>query len=331
MNWKWNYGHSVVILPAEALGIGATDEQTRVLLSLAKDPALADEPAKLAVAANVKTGEIDKILAFWQSNGILIPEDAAAIPVIAEVTESKKSRVLPRADEIPGYSSDELSEMLEKRTALRSMVDDAQQILGKMCNTYEVNLILGMTDYLGLSEKYILLLLSHCRRIDMNSMRAIERYAIRLVDKGICTVPDLEVWVEQAEALHTLEGKVRRLLGMNNRALSEKQKKMLENWRSYGYDEEVIRRAYESAANTIPEPTLNYLNSILERWHSEGLKTLQEIDQKQAEEEAQKSARKKGKNANSSFDTDEFYEAALRRTFQKKNDRISPESNDEKH
>ena len=321
---KWNYGHGVVILPAEALSVGATDEQIRVLLCLAKDASLAEDPARLAKEAKVKEGQIEGLLAFWQTKGILISEDAA-VPAVAEVAEPKAARVLPRADEIPGYSSSELSEMLEKRTALRSMVDDAQQILGKMCNTYEVNLLLGMTDYLGLDEKYILLLLSHCRRIEMTSMRSIERYAIRLVDKGICTVPELEVWVEQAESLHTLEGQVRRLLGMNSRALTEKQKKMLEAWQSYGYGEDVIRLAYETTADTISEPNLNYLNSILERWHSEGLKTAEEIKRKREEEAAQKSARKKGKDAGSSFDTDEFYEAALRRTFQKKDGKSSPE------
>ena len=323
MKWKWNYGHHVVTLPAEALAAGATDEQMRVLLCIAKDQALADHPAKLAAEAKVEAGKISDLLVFWQSKGILIPEDSAAVPAIAKVSEPETIRVLPRADEIPNYSSTELAEMLEKRSALRSMVDDAQQILGKMCNTYEVNLLLGMTDYLGLDENYILLLLSHCRRIEISSMRAIERYAIRLVDKGICTVPELEVWVEQAEALHTLEGQVRRLLGMNNRSLTEKQKKMLETWQSYGYGEDVIRRAYETAADAIPEPTLNYLHSILERWHGEGLKTVQEIDRKREEEEAQKAARKKGKNTNSSFDTDDFYEAALRRTFQKKDEKSS--------
>lgn len=328
---KWNYGHNVLVLPAEALSVGATDEQMRVLLCLAKDATLAEDPATLAKEATVDAGKIESLLTFWQTKGILIPDDAIAIPAMSEVTETKPVRVLPRADEIPSYSSTELSEMLEKRSALRSMVDDAQQILGKMCNTYEVNLMLGMTDYLGLDEKYILLLLSHCRRIEMTSMRSIERYAIRLVDKGICTVPELEVWVEQAEALHTLEGQVRRLLGMNSRALTEKQKKMLESWQSYGYGEEIIRRAYEIAADTISEPTLNYLNSILERWHSEGLNTLQEIDRKREEEEAQKNARKKGKNAGSSFDTDDFYEAALRRTFQKKDGKSSPKDQDEKH
>ncbi len=315
MSWKWNYGHNVLILPAGALEAGASDEQMRGLLCIAKDPMLAEEPEKLAAAVGIDVGKAADLLTFWQEKEILIPDDTA--PAAVKHPEPKKARVLPRADEIPGYSSSELSEMLEKRSALRSMVDDAQQILGKMCNTYEVNLLLGMTDYLGLDEKYILLLLSHCRRIEMSSMRAIERYAIRLVDKGICTVPALEVWVEQAEALHTLEGQVRRLFGMNNRALTEKQKKMLETWQSYGYDEEVIRRAYEAAADAIPEPTLNYLNSILERWHSEGLKTVQEIERKQVEEKAQKEARKKEKTANSSFDTDDFYEAALRRTFQK--------------
>ena len=318
MKWKWNYGHDVIVLPAGALTADASDEQVRILLCLASDPSSADDPVRLAKAAKVDECRINDALSFWQAHGILTLDDPDAVPAMADLPAPASVRVLPRPDEVPNYSSTDLADMLEKRTALRSMVDDASQILGKMCNSYEVNILLGMTDYLGLDEKYILLLLTHCRKIEMISMRAIERYAIRLVDNGIRTVPDLEVWVEKAEAIHTLEGQVRRLLGMNNRALTEKQKKMLETWHSYGYDGEIIRRAYETAADAISEPNLNYLNSILERWHGEGLKTAEEIDRKKAEEQLQKESRKKGKDSNSSFDTDEFYEAALRRSFRKK-------------
>ena len=68
---------------------------------------------------------------------------------------------------------------------------------------------------------------------------------------------------------------------------------------------DVISMAYEIAVARTKEPSVPYTNAILERWHKEGLKNLEEIEKA----EAQKAP------TNGSFDTDDFFEAALKRSF----------------
>ena len=86
---------------------------------------------------------------------------------------------------------------------------------------------------------------------------------------------------------------------------------MLDAWSSYGYGEDIIRRAYEITVGAINEPSLPYANSILERWHSDGLDTAAQIDAKlDAEREKKGQTPREG-----SFDTDDFFEAALRRSY----------------
>ena len=53
MEWKWNYGQGVLVLPSTVPEADATPEQLRVLLWLASDPTLFAKPAQLARLAGM--------------------------------------------------------------------------------------------------------------------------------------------------------------------------------------------------------------------------------------------------------------------------------------
>ena len=321
MTYRWNYGSGVLNLPAAALDAGASAEQLQILLLLAKSGDATAE--SLAKDAHCSVKKAEEALSFWRNAGILVSEQEAKaeqkpeekVPNAQKPEQQEKK--LARADEIPTYSVSELNEMMDRRQSLRAMVNEAQQILGKMFNTYEINVLLGMVDYLELDEDYVLLLLAHCARIEKKGMRSIERYAISLIDRGITTASALEEQVQIIEAQHTLEGKVRSIFGMKSRSLTEKEQKMIGTWVGFGYGEDVIRRAYEITVDTIQKPSMQYTTAILDRWHAEGLKTLAEIDRKIEAERAAKGAERTTDSDFKTFDADAAFEAALKRSFKK--------------
>lgn len=324
MEWKWNYGQGVLTLPAAALEANASPEQLRVLLWLASDPSLFTKPAQLAKLADCDRTSVGDILRFWQDADILCGgKDSDLTKPLKKTAPGKQPErkpdapavkpvmALAHADELPNYTTEQLSGLLEKNQPLRLLVDEAQQVWGKVFNPYETQLLVGLSDYLGLDDEYILLLLAHCRRMEKRSMREVERYALRLMDDGVTNAAALEDFVRKAEARRTLQGKVRAMFGIGSRSFTGKENKMLDAWSSYGYGEDIIRRAYEITVGAINEPSLPYANSILERWHSEGLDTAAQIDAKlDAEREKKGQTPREG-----SFDTDDFFEAALRRSY----------------
>ncbi len=343
MEWKWNYGQGVLVLPSTVPETDATPEQLRVLLWLASDPTLFSKPAQLARLAGADRDEIGDILDFWQSVGVLSsgkdpqeraktpkkPTEKPAEPATKHAAASKPAPILARADELPNYSTAELADLLEKNQPMRMLVNEAQNIWGKVFNPYEVQLLIGLSDYLRLDNEYILLLLAHCKRIEKRSLREVERYAIRLVDDGVTDATALEEFVKRTEARRTLQGKIRAMFGLGSRSFTAKENAMLDNWNAYGYGEDIIRRAYEITVGAINEPSLPYANSILERWHSEGLDTAAQIDAKlDAEREKKGQAVMTG-----SFDTDDFFEAALNRSFYTEplTEQSADRSTEEKH
>lgn len=344
---KFNYQQEVLVLPASILNAGADPAQLRVLLWLASDASLARKVRQLAKLAECDADTARDALRFWQEAGVLTDAEAEALPAMASAEpapkketpkpKEEKRTLVRRADELPTYTSVELADLLEARASVRVLVDEAQRILGKLFNPSELNILVGMLDYLALSEESILLLLAHCKKIGKTNLRAIEKYAYSLVDRGITEPAALEEEICILEELHSFEGEIRTLFGMKSRALTTRESTMLRAWRSFGYGIEIVRLAYELTVNATSEPSLPYANAILERWNAEGLRNEEEI-RKSLEEssgEAQ-GARDRGRGRSgrngkrgtgektdlgkpalgNSFDTDDFFEAALQRSFQ---------------
>ena len=293
---------------------GADAVQLRVLLWLASDLSLAGKPRQLAKLAECDVKAAEGALRYWTACGVLTEDGESAVPVMATsaVTEKPKKTLVHRAEVLPTYSSTELADILEQREGVRIMVDEAQRIIGKMFNPSEMNILIGMLDYLSISEEGILMILAHCKRIGKTNLRSIEKYAYSLTDREITDPQALEEEFRTVEALHSFEGEIRTMFGMKSRALTAKESKMLRAWVSFGYGADVVRLAYEITVNATGEASLAYANAILERWNAEGLKTPEEIEQAIETEKSERSGEPK---LGSSFDTDDLFEAALKRSF----------------
>lgn len=320
---KLNFQQDVIVLPASVLSACADADAAamRVLLWLASDLSLAEKPKQLAKLADCDLRMVKAALTFWQFSDVLAKDaEEEATPVMASApTPAPKETAAPapekkplqRASEMPTYTTDEIAKMLETRATMRMLIDEAQREIGKMFNSNDINIIVGMRDYLGLGEEAILLILAHCKRIGKKTMRAAEQYAFSLVDRGITEAEQVNEAIRVSEALHTFEGEVRTLFGMKSRALTSRESKMLEKWVSFGYGIDVVKLAYEMTVSATNEASVPYANAILERWNADGLQTLEQI---QAALEADK-VKKGSKPETGSFDTDDFFEAALKKGF----------------
>ena len=319
---KLNFGQEVLVLPATVLSHldAATPEQIRVLLWLASDLSLSTKHKQLAKLAGCDAATARNAVSFWCACGIMGEAGESAVPAMATIpAEAPTKKKLQRADELPNYTSVELAELLEARASVRVLIDEAQRILGKMFNPSDVNIMVGMLDYLGMNEECILLLLAHCKRIGKSNLRAIEKYAYTLIDKGINDVEAMEEEICHVEAMHTFEGEVRALFGMKSRALTSKESKMLSAWLSFGYDINIVRMAYEITVNATGEPSVAYANAILEKWNANAWKTKTEIEAgMNAEREKREGSANGKKELGNSFDTDDFFEAALERGFRER-------------
>ena len=321
MNLFFSYGSDVLTLPAAALSHidKATKRDLRVLLCLAAEGSHTRDIAALvpavAKALQIDAAEVENAISFWRGAGILslVKEGEAAPTAVAQSTATAKPEA-PKASAVadrglPSYSADELAGILERRRDLSALIDACQQALGKIFNTVEVGIIAGMRDYLGFEGEYILLLLSHCARMEKKSLRYAEKMALSLYDDGVTEVAALEERLLRIETMATATGKIRAMFGLASRALTTKEKAMIEKWVCVmQYTDDVLQKAYETTVDAIGKPSIAYANTILERWYAEGYRTVEDVERALSDYRREKSG-------GSSFDVEDFFQAALKNTY----------------
>ena len=328
MKYKINYGSRVAVIPEDAITAiaraGAND--LRVLIALCAASGAADIK-KLSKQAGCSEDDVRDSLSFWRGAGVIEAAEGkdsakgqAAEPssvesperdarVESEKEEEKPQKKLKATDELPKYTSDELSNILEARPETAMLIDECQNIMGKVFNVKEINIVIGMLDYLELDCEYIMMLLTYCVSLGKRTLHYAEKLAFALYDAGITEGDQLAEELRRREAAMSIEGKIRSLFGIGERAFTTKEKKFISAWvNDMGYSAEIIEKAYEVTADATGKGSFAYANSVLERWNASGLRTLEEIEQ------SYKSADGNQKT-DGSFDTDSFFEAAVKRSL----------------
>lgn len=279
---------------------------------------------EISAAVGFSIDEVSSSLAFWRGTGLILDSESANAPTSQKALNEKTAHTGAQAtaqtkkvaspDKMPSYTSDELAHILESDKEMAMLVDECNHILGKMLNFHEVNIIVGLIDYLALDIEYILLLVKHCAEIGKKTLHYIEKTAFSLYDDGITTAQALTEELSRREAAMSAEGRIRSIFGIGSRALTTREKREISSWiNDMRYPLEVIEKAYEITVDATSKPTLHYANTVLERWHSEGFLTLDEILNSYKEKGKKGSA--SAPDNSGSFDTDEFFDAAVKRNL----------------
>jgi len=310
-----NYGQGVIVLPEAVNSALSSAKKTDIIVLITLLSDVNAEVSAVAEKCSVSEDAVEKAIAFWRGAGILSFEKEET-PVKEEKAVEKPKKVGKREDlgALPSYSSSEIAGMVENDREVALMIDECERALGKMLRVGEIAKIIALRDYLGFSPDYITTLCTYCAQIGKNSVRYLETTAISLYDDGITDKETLEEHLRKAQQKHDLEVQIRSLFGMNmTRALTTREKKFIESWtQTMGFGIEVIKIAYEITIDKINEPSLNYANAILESWNASGLKTEDEVRAQMAAEAEAKGEPAAGK----SFDSTDFFEAALRRSYE---------------
>ena len=311
------YKHEILSLPAEAVAeklSTATADELRVLLAvmMEREFTVSELAAKLDMTENA----LRRAISAWESAGTLTLESSAENTMTAAEKKRevmKEGKKLLTSPTLPHYSSDDIATVMERTQGSSELLDSCQQTLGKVFNTTETAIIIGLVDYLSLTPDYILLLCSHAAHIDKKSVRYVERMALDLFDRDIITYAALEEELSAIDQRASMEYFIRDLFAIGKRALIKKERDFIANWvDKYGYDRDMIRAAYEITIEKTKEPNMNYANAVIENWYAAGFKTVEEVE---AAEAQRASNRQKDVPSGTSFATDSFFEAALQRSY----------------
>ncbi len=311
MNYIVNFGTGVINIPRDGVLdklATAGERELKFLIRFMADEDLRSNYEEcadnVATELSLSRAAIDAALSYWQGAGVITSKEGTA-----------KKKKVARFATLPSYSGEEISKIVNEN-GLSEIIDECQRLTGKIFNNTEINRIAALNSYLGLESDYILLLFSYCAARGKCALKYIEKAAYDLSDRGINTTDKLELFIKLEDEKRSLEGKLRTMFGFGDRELTPTEKKYFSTWADLGYNEDVIREAFNITVEKAGKLSLHYLNKILLNWKEKGLNTLEDV-QRATEEYKQKKEDKKASDSKESFDVNEFFELSLKRSREK--------------
>lgn len=257
----------------------------------------------LSEKLELSLNEITGALKFWQGAGVL------SIEGTVDASENAISAVSTRTNEAPSYTGEQILRMVDGNSGFKMLADCASGVLGKDFTPTDLTSLLEIKEFYKFSDEYILMLLQHCVECDKASWAYIRKTSNILYDEGIDTYEKLEAHLAARKNKRSFEYKIRKLFGIGQREFTKRERTYFEKWIELKHSYDLVKRAYEISVDNGKGTSWSYIAKILENWHTQGIKTV---------EDAEKSlASYKSQSTMSSFDTDEFFEAALKRSSER--------------
>lgn len=311
MKIEIKYTGGILNLPSAVADLApvATEAQLRVLLSLAGAPQYFGdiEPyfTTLTQRLELTVDEVKDAIAFWAAKGVL-----AAEGLEAELKDAYTSDTVSKNRE-PAYTGKQALAYVEKNPEFRDLCNECQKVLGKSFTAQDYNNVMQLKSYYKLSDEYVLLLLAHCVEVEKSNWAYIRKTVANLYDEGVSSYSALEKHFAARHNKRSLEYKIRRLLGIGDREFIKAEKSHIEKWIEQKLPLELLTRAYEITVEKTGKMSYAYMAKILENWQLSGIKNAEDL------QKSEESYKNKQKMSMSTFDTDDFFEAALKRSNEK--------------
>lgn len=241
---------------------------------------------KILVSIIALEGEEISVEALSKELGISLARVKACITLFKEsgvITKCDGGLLAEVEYEFEPTKKDKKDSSLEVAKSIREndlyeLNTEMENIFEKTLEAREIERITSLYTKKGLSPEYILTLSAYLKdKRQVLSVEAIVREANKLIAKGIDTLEELEVYVKEKNEEIAGEMEMRRLFGIYGRTLTKTEREHFKRWmHEYGYSIAIIGEAYDVTIAAINKISLQYINSILTKWHNADCKTIEE-------------------------------------------------------
>ena len=211
---------------------------------------------------------------------------SAAVLSRAGLLSRAEEKPLPPPEELPEYDARDILRRSSTDSAFKALVGEAQRVMGHALSGADLKTLFGIYDRLGMSGEVIMLLINHCaarlkKRYGegrLPTMHAVEKEAFRWARQEICTLPQAEDYIAQAERREEEEEKLLRILQINGRAPTATERRYLDSWLSMGFSSEALEIAYDRTVVRAGKLAWAYMDRIVRSWQEKGLFTPEDIE-----------------------------------------------------
>jgi len=233
---------------------------------------------------------VDQAVGYWVRLGVLKesepPPTPAKEPTAAgdadpgalPPTYSEPAPTPQQPAALPGrerrkLTTRQINEMSKGDGTIAFLLREAQMIIGKPLTPVATDTVAALYSYYGMNPEVLLMLLQYCVGQKRDNMRYIEKVAASWIEMGIDTHEKAEREILAGAERAGQEAAVRRVLGINDRALISSEREYITTWKEQGVSTELIGLAYERTIEQKGKLSLPYINGILQNWKQKGIST----------------------------------------------------------
>ena len=279
--------------------VSANGEFVKVYLFLLRhldDPCSSLTIPMIADCLNNTENDVLRAFRYWETSGLLRlerDEDGR----ITGIELQKMTSVRKSGTDIPDKLDDPLTgepAVMESAVAssfvppnavpldsfraqkeIKSLLFIAEQYLGKTLTRTDMETITYFYDTLHMSADLIEYLLESCVENGHKSMHYIRKVALSWCDSGIETVSQAK---EQTQSYNKNCFTVLNSFGIKNRGPAPSELTYIRKWaEDYGFTIDMIEEACRRTISATHQPSFEYADSILTRWHDNQVRTLKDV------------------------------------------------------
>lgn len=263
---------------------------------------------RIAAALSLSEETALQSLRFWQSKGALSlhsTEEGLTLSFASPKApggsdphpggpSSDDIKVI-RVERMPNYSPQEI-ELYCQNDTIKNLFREVAALLGAPLSYGNMKVLFGFYDYYRLPVDVILYLVRLCVSGGNRSFRYMEKVAEDWSDRQLLTVDKARAYAER----YTKYKPIYRALGAAYRNPSDQEIALIESWfQEYGMTMDMVTEAARRTQATLGKPSLRYADGILRNWHTQGAKTLADVERldKEREQRLSEAAGRTGKGA----------------------------------
>lgn len=275
--------------------VDANGEFVKVYLFLLRhldDPCSSLTISTIADCLNNTENDILRAFRYWEKTGLLCVErDADGRITGLELQKTARlDRTQSSAQTVKKAPAEYISEPSAKDSSagkavqldsfraqkeIKSLLFIAEQYLGKTLTHSEMESITYFYDTLNMSADLIEYLLETCAENGHKSMHYIQKVAFSWAESGIETVSQAK---EQSKIYNRNCYTVLNAFGIKNRGPAVSELTYIQKWaEDFGFSPDIIEEACRRTISATHQPSFEYADKILTKWHEKNIRHLRDI------------------------------------------------------
>lgn len=280
-----------------------SEAQLKVLLLALRQGQSPVDTAGIAGRLGLTEAEVDDCLQYWQEARLFTegsaPQPEKAGPAPAEppkkTVEEGVTTIRSRGHLSPG----EVNALLREDKRFAGLAAELEKARGSVLSPSEREILAYLCGSLELTPEYLLVAAAYCRDRGKKKMSYLEKMVAGWLEEGIDTYEKAEVHIRRLTRQEDDEGRIRRLFGLPERALTAREKACINRWcGEYMTPDALIKLAYDRAVEATGKVSFAYIDKVLAAWTSKGITTVEAA-------EAERTAAQKAAAGEYSFDIGE--------------------------